>query len=107
MDLAKVMIDTLGPKYNYKLDTSKITIIQKRAGEKLHEELMGQNESDYVFENNDMFIIYPNYLRINDTFEIPAGFKRTRKTYYSSRDEDFLSENKIASLINQIFSSSY
>ena len=100
-DLAKVMIETLGQKYNYPFGYDQVKIIQKRPGEKLHEELMGEFESDYVFENDDMFIIYPNHLGFNEFSGIPGGFIKTETTHYSSRDGEFLSKSEIAEIINE------
>jgi len=98
-DLARVMIETVGPQYGYGYDYSQIKIIQKRPGEKMHEELIGEFESDYVFENDDMFLIYPDHLNVRKFLCIPDGFKKADVVHYSSKDGEILSDESIRSLI--------
>ncbi|MCZ3367495.1 MULTISPECIES: UDP-N-acetylglucosamine 4,6-dehydratase family protein [Methanobacterium] len=57
IDLAKAMIDELSPIYGYKPEEIKIEIIGKRLGEKLFEELMNEDELDYVMDNGDLYIL--------------------------------------------------
>ena len=62
-DLAEVMIEKLAPMYGYKSEEIKIKIIGKRAGEKLYEELMTEDEEENVIETDDMFIVLPEKIK--------------------------------------------
>ena len=57
LDLAKAMIEELGPLYGYKPEKIKIKIIGKRLGEKLFEELMNEDELNYVMDKGDLYIL--------------------------------------------------
>lgn len=59
IDLARVLIDELAPKYGHKPDKVKIEIIGRGAGEKLHEELMTEHESLRAEETGEMYIVQP------------------------------------------------
>ena len=92
IDLAK----TIAPK-------SKIKIIGMRSGEKLHEFLCSIDESYYILENKDFYIIFQNKQdlmkyknRSNLSLkQVPSGF------YYSSNNnKKFLSLEKIKPSLN-------
>ena len=57
IDLAKVMIEELAPKYGFSPSKIKIKEIGQRPGEKIHEELMTKEEARTALEAKDMFII--------------------------------------------------
>jgi len=57
IDLAKVMIEELAPKYGFPPSKIKIKEIGLRPGEKIHEELMTKEEARVALETRDMFII--------------------------------------------------
>jgi len=56
-DLAEVMIKELAPKYNLKPSNLKITNIGIRPGEKLSECLITKEETHYIDELDDMFVL--------------------------------------------------
>src|SRR6266853_1864189 len=60
-DLARVMIDTLGPRFGH--DPTKLAIkeIGKKAGEKLFEELMTQEETSRAWELKEMYTVLPAF----------------------------------------------
>ena len=59
MELAKVMIEELAPKYGYDCDAIKTDVIGIKVGEKLREELMTESEQQRAYETNDMVVIAP------------------------------------------------
>lgn len=63
-DLANVMIDLLAPVYGYPPKSIKITQIGAKAGEKLYEELMSQEETARSVELGDMFVVTPAFKAI-------------------------------------------
>lgn len=60
-DLAFVMIDELAPKYGYDRSDIKIKIIGSKAGEKLYEELMNEEEVRRTIELPNYFVVTPAF----------------------------------------------
>lgn len=94
-DLGKKFIEKYYPKKNI-----KIKKIGGRAGEKIHEELIGPGD-DYVLENGKMFISIPNIAQYTGkethTGTYP-GFKlRKDKDSYSSRE--YIDTDRISKII--------
>jgi len=58
-DLADVMIEELAPLYGYNPSDIRIEIIGKREGEKLHEELLTEDEAKGAFKKDDIFFVLP------------------------------------------------
>jgi FlaA1/EpsC-like NDP-sugar epimerase len=56
-DLFEVMKEILAPKYGFKPDQIKTTVIGIRPGEKLTEYLLSDFEMEYVLETKDFFIL--------------------------------------------------
>lgn len=75
-DLAKLFLEKYFPNQHIAIET-----VGNRAGEKMHEELMDENDlSGRVFENADMYILIPNlsiYNFAEETGEYP-GFTPAR-----------------------------
>ena len=65
MDLAEVMIEKFAPIYGYKPEDLKIQIIGKRNGEKIYEELMTEEELNFAFDNNELYIL--NSKKVNSS----------------------------------------
>ncbi|MBT3405555.1 polysaccharide biosynthesis protein [Candidatus Woesearchaeota archaeon] len=59
-DLAEVMIEELAPRYNFKPEDIKVQYIGVRAGEKLYESLLTEEECSITEEKDNMFVIYPD-----------------------------------------------
>jgi len=62
IDLSKAMIEKLAPKYGYKPEGIKIKTVGKRAGEKMYEELMTEDEVTHTRDLKEMFVILPHQL---------------------------------------------
>lgn len=80
VDLADVMIDSLGDK-NTKIEYSGI-----RPGEKMYEVLVSKNESPRTVEDGDYYIILPDTLR-------PADQLKKYDTYPKMKMEEYNSKN--------------
>ncbi|WP_281883039.1 UDP-N-acetylglucosamine 4,6-dehydratase family protein [Paenibacillus sp. YYML68] len=59
-DLAEVMIEEVGKRYNIREDRIQVNNIGLRPGEKMYEELMTDDEYRYSLETDEMYII-PSY----------------------------------------------
>jgi UDP-N-acetylglucosamine 4,6-dehydratase len=66
----------------------KIKIIGIRPGEKIHEEMISENDSFSTLEKKNYYIIYPSYKKIKSNVKI--GF-----SYSSDKNPNFLSPKKI------------
>lgn len=100
-DLAEIMCQELGPKCGH--DSIKIEIIGRRAGEKLHEELMTEDEAETACENEEIFVVLPQIPEILGKlpFNLPNSFKKAEKRSYSSRTAKPLSKEGIRALIRE------
>jgi len=99
LDLAKIFLQKYFP--NKKVN---LKVVGKRAGEKLHEELIGTNEGESeIFENKKMFIIRPvvSIYSLNRKKLSPySGFQKvTRPDLYSSKD--YLSPEGVKKILNR------
>ncbi len=98
IDLAKAFIEVIAPLYGYNPTDITIKIIGRRPGEKFHEELMTELESQRAIELEDMFVIYP---------ELPGvGYKEIKNPVnrrYTSKDAKLLGIDTIKKLIREFF----
>jgi FlaA1/EpsC-like NDP-sugar epimerase len=103
-DLAETMIEELAPEYGHDHNEIKIKTIGRRAGEKLSEELMTEDEAENAYESEEMLIVLP---QIFDTlsellsYRLPDNFKKTQKGVYSSKGGKLLTKDEIRSLLNE------
>ena len=102
-DLAKSMVEELAPKYGYDSSKIKIEIIGRRAGEKLYEELITEDEAEDTYEDEDMFVILPQTPEVTGklSYKLPDNFKRTRKGRYSSKSIKPLTKDEIKAMIEK------
>ncbi|MCQ8103080.1 polysaccharide biosynthesis protein [Methylomonas sp. SURF-2] len=61
VDLAKAMIEDLAPQYGFDPEQVEIRFIGAKAGEKLYEELMSQEEIRRAIELKDYFAVLPAF----------------------------------------------
>jgi len=103
IDLARVMIDELAPRYGHKPGHVQVKIIGKREGEKLFEELMTEEESERAFENEEMYIIYPPaYSFETYEFKAPTGFNPVEHPIHASRDVKPINRGEVATLFRKM-----
>ena len=103
-DLAEIMVEELGPKYGHDSSKIKVATIGRRAGEKLHEELMTEDEAETAYEDEEMFVVLPQMPEILGklSYELPDNFKRTEKRSYSSKDAETLTKEEIRVMSKEI-----
>ena len=89
VDLAEVMIHDLASKYGYAPEEISIEFIGKRSGEKLHEELVTEDEAFYVEDNGNLFILNPAKKINSGIFD------------YNSNSAEKLSKSEIRAKINE------
>lgn len=96
LELAEVMIDVFSKQYDFKKEDVKIKITGKRKSEKKYELLISEEESDYIYENGDMFC-----LTDEDNQYVPEGFKESKIKIYRSSDIPLMSKEKIRDYITE------
>jgi len=97
-DLVEVVIEEVTKKYNINPKEVKIVETGLKLGEKMYEELMTYEESQYALEFEDMFAIPPLFTRKNYDYGFgqPAPIKS-----YSSQDIKPLTKKELKELILQ------
>lgn len=102
-DLAKAIVQIFNPEQNEK-GNIHIKNIGIRPGERMHEKLLTDGESEMALETEEMFIISPNF-----SFETPStkpykypGTKKARVGEYNSNDQERMSVTKIKKLLRSI-----
>ena len=102
-DLAEVMIHELAPKYGQDPDKIKIKNIGKRPGEKLYEELMTEEESENAYEDEEMFVVFPNaFDRIYGlSYKLSDAFKKAQRSEYCYNSESvkLLTEEELKTML--------
>jgi len=103
-DLADVVINELASKHDFKPNEIKKEIIGLKAGEKLYEELMTEEEVDRAFETENMFIVLPqikgtlqDYQEID--YSIYKNLKKPKLKSYNSKNTKLLSKHEIKNLL--------
>jgi UDP-N-acetylglucosamine 4,6-dehydratase len=99
-DLAECMIETYAPRYGFVPEKISVETIGKRSGEKLHEDLMTEDEAPFAYESRDMFIIVPPvYYPEGYRPRIPRGFRKSRLTRFSSQDANIIPRKDILKML--------
>ncbi|MCX6709501.1 MAG: polysaccharide biosynthesis protein [Candidatus Woesearchaeota archaeon] len=100
-DLADAMIEEIAPSYHINPSEVKVRIIGARAGEKMHECLMTEEEAKNALETDDMLILIPQIFIPNVTVK-GFSYRRAKPTSmhsYSSGDARLLSKDEIKKII--------
>ncbi|UUX92254.1 UDP-N-acetylglucosamine 4,6-dehydratase family protein [Methanoplanus endosymbiosus] len=109
-DLADIMIDHFASKLNYDPDAIEIEVIGKRDGEKVSEELFSTDEVGYVYENDEIYVILPQY-NISQNPEKTAvdrgSFSKIENRDYSSNKGVFLDDDELHKYLDNIFDVSF
>jgi FlaA1/EpsC-like NDP-sugar epimerase len=93
-DLAGAMIEELAPQYGYDPKAIKLEISGKRAGEKIYEELLTEDEAMSASESADMFVI-------TQTAERQGHKRMSAKEYRSDQDGILLAKQEIKEILRQ------
>jgi len=99
-DLAEVMIEELAPRYGYKSEDIKIEIIGKRAGEKIYEELLTEDEAMSTSEIDNMFVLIPEAMFVFSTEAKNQGNPKISIKEYRS-DTNLLTKEEIKEMIRE------
>jgi UDP-N-acetylglucosamine 4,6-dehydratase len=86
IDLARAMIEEFAPAHGFKPEAIKLQEIGVRPGEKMHEELMTEDEASRSFESEDLYVILPVY----DAAKGYKDFTPAKLTRYTSKDVKLL-----------------
>ncbi len=78
-------------------NNAKFKVTGARPGEKIHELLCSQDESNLLYEQKDSFIIY----QLNFSKNLIRGKKVKSGFIYASNNKKFLDNKKIAQLLNK------
>jgi FlaA1/EpsC-like NDP-sugar epimerase len=93
-DLAQAMIEEFAPRYGFSPKDIKIQEIGARPGEKIHEDLMTEDEASRSLESEGLYVV-PHAM----TDTTPYGeFKRAKLSKYSSKDVRMLSVGELRQL---------
>lgn len=68
-DLAEVMIAELAPRYGYRPEDIKVQVIGSKAGEKLYEELLNDEETRRTIELERYFVVLPAFKAVYETID--------------------------------------
>lgn len=86
-DLAHIMVELLAPRHGYRPEEIPITTIGAKAGEKLYEELMSDEETRRTLELKDYFAVLPAFKAVYEDidYQYPdVVSNRVEKPYNSS-----------------------
>lgn len=99
LDLAKAMIEIYAPQFGFKPEQIEIKFIGRKKGERYHEKLLSEDEADYAFETDEMFLI-PPVIGYEQTpnFSIP-DIHPCQKGVYSTEGKPLLSIEEIKKMI--------
>ncbi|MBU1671416.1 MAG: polysaccharide biosynthesis protein [Actinobacteria bacterium] len=100
-DLADVMVEKLAPRYGFRPQDIEVKIIGPRAGEKLHEDLLTEEDLQTAYESDEMFVV----LSRTPAGEVQAppggGFFHVDGATRSSKYARMLSREQIAALVEE------
>lgn len=100
-DLARVMIDELAPGYGHDPASVEIREVGARAGEKLYEELMNEEETGRTVELPGFFSIFPAFKNVYAAIDYtyPGVQEGGVTRAYNSRVEELLSREELTTYL--------
>ncbi|MFO7801776.1 MAG: polysaccharide biosynthesis protein [Desulfovermiculus sp.] len=100
-DLAQVMIQELAPGYGHNPEDIRIEIIGTKAGEKLYEELMSDEETRRTVELERYFSVLPAFKDIYQEvdYSYPGIVSQTVSKAYNSANEEILSQQDLTDFL--------
>jgi len=99
-DLAKAIIGSLASKHGFAPEDIKVRVTGSKPGEKMHEELMTEDEAKRALETKDMFIVLPEMKELSTRFRYP-GAKPARARSYKSSDAKLLNKEEIKKMLRE------
>lgn len=100
-DLADAVIEEYSKKYNLPLSRIKKKIIGLRPGERMHEDLMTEEESNNALETDELFIVIPE-LNLPGFIKKKIEYSKSKKAIklpYNSKEITPLTKEKLRDLL--------
>lgn len=96
-DLARVMIEELAPQHGFDPDKVEVKIIGSKAGEKLYEELINDEETRRTIELPRYFVVLPAFKSIYQPVEYhyPEAVTTNIDTPYNSATGPAMTQNEV------------
>ena len=94
-DLLDVILDRIAPRLGISKEDIEVNVTGLEQGEKLHEDLINNTESNRVYELDDLYII----LRNNEDISKYQDFKKTNLHEYTSKDVELISKEEIEEIV--------
>lgn len=98
-DLAEVVVEETCNKNKINIDEVEINVIGLRAGEKMYEELMTEEEAEIAYDLGDMYAVIPTTGEIKNYEEFYNVFMKAEKGSYSSHSKKTISKKEVRLLI--------
>lgn len=101
-DLAAVMVEELAPVFGHRPGDIEVRVIGSKAGEKLYEELLTEEESQRAVEMERMFAILPAFLDFysNRVYQYPEQMPHRVEGKYRSDDCRPMTREDIVAYLN-------
>jgi len=90
-DLLDVILDRIAPRLDISKEDIKVNITGLVFGEKLHEDLINNTESNRIYELDDMYVILKN----NENISKYQKIKKIDLYEYTSKDVELISKDEI------------
>lgn len=102
-DLVTAMIEELSPQYGFEPEQIEIKIIGAKAGEKLYEELMSQEEIRRAVELKDYYSVLPAFRGVyhDIAYDYPAIVNEKVAKPYVSAEEAFMPVSEIKKFLHE------
>lgn len=98
IDLVDVMTQELTDKKGSSNDLIRVKVVGRRAGEKIHEEVMTVYEAENAVDLGNMYVILPSR-NIGENFSYYQQFKHAKVRAFTSQETRLLSKDEIRGLI--------
>ena len=94
-DLLDVILDRIAPRLGISKEDIEVNVAGLISGEKLHEDLITNTESNRVYKLDDMYVI----LRNNEDSSKYQDCKKTNLHEYTSKDVELISKEEIGEIV--------
>lgn len=98
-DLSEVVVEETCKKYQINISDVTINMVGLRAGEKMYEELMNEEESQIAYDIGDMYAVLPTSIDIKNYEKFYNSYIRTIKGSYTSYDKESISKVEVRNLV--------
>ncbi|NMM61286.1 SDR family NAD(P)-dependent oxidoreductase [Clostridium sp. P21] len=99
--LTEVIIDEVCKKYSMDFKSIKVENIGLRPGERMYEELMSEEESEYAYDLGNMYAVIPTTFNKSEYEKFYRNFKHSIRKSYTSNDIEPVTKDETRNLILQ------